>query len=162
MGSAIFISGPAGAGKSSVAVELSKLLHCPVVEVDDVKLKRRCTTERSSTEDLVDAGDQAAAALAKSDQVIVVEAFGPEAPFVELVAQQLPRSTSIRHFYLWCQPDIAVERKKGALSPSIVRQQFGRFPGPAHPDRTSINTTRRRVQEVAAEIATALEGTGAS
>ncbi len=155
---AIFISGPCGAGKSSVADNLSQLLNCRIVEVDDVKRERYGTTERSTDDDFTQAGRRAKEVLREDDEVIVVEAFATEF-YVELVRRELPDHTPVQHFYLWSDEAEAVRRKDRKLSLSVVHHQFRRFPGRTYRGRTSIDTTARTASDIAAEIALTVRGT---
>ena len=147
----ILISGPCGAGKTSVADELSRLLGCRIVEVDDVKRERYGTTEKSAPGDFTEAGRRARDVLAEDGRAIVVEAFGEE-HWVELVRRELPDNTVVRNVYLWCDEGEAIRRKAGTLSPGVVRHQFRRFPGPSFSGRISIDTTSRNPMAVAGII----------
>ena len=159
MGRALLVSGPCGAGKTTVGAELSRLLGCPVVEVDAVKLERRGTTVTSRLDHFTEAGRRAAAALRQQGCAIVVEAFAGES-WVDLVIRELPEGTQVSHFYLWCDLAEAVRRKAGELSPEVVGGQFQRFNGATFPGRVSFDTTARPATEVASEIAAMFLGSG--
>jgi predicted kinase len=155
------LSGPPGAGKTSVARELAALLgNADIVEVDDIKKERYGDTRCCKPHlDFPEAGRRAVKRLESCSTVIVVEAFAVD-EFLELVLQQLPRDVQVDNFLLWCDVDTAVKRattrEVDRITEDDVRRVFACFKG-AYPNRRKIDTDAADPSETAAEIATLLQ-----
>lgn len=154
----LILRGAMGAGKTSVANELSAIVPgIELIEIDEIKMRKYGTSKRCRPNvDFPEAGRIAQEALDQGRHAIVIEPLCKKRHLADVLqtAGRSEQSDDVSIVWLGCSVETALNRKRDSYKESVIRSQHERYESRyCSQDEEVISTDDTTVLQVAAQLA---------
>lgn len=150
----IFINGPMGVGKSTVALHLSRMLHgCPRLCGDSCWKWHENPTDEEKEELFDTIADKLSDLLEQSDEYVIFEWVMHEQYIIDEITSRLWFDFDLRVFTLICTPEKLTERIKASGGDEAkVQRSLERLSHYSKMSHYTIDTTNLSAVQVAEKI----------